>query len=131
MPSIHDSLLTGYVVDGKARTIVFHTEPHRGGGEAFIDVVFSGVVAYHTEADCLENCVFGIEEVPAAHVIGDGIVFAERHRLHGWPRKWNPDQETAEQFLTKPGVRVFALECSYGMSAWVAATLIEERVIRA
>jgi hypothetical protein len=117
MPSIHDSLLTGYVVDGKARTIVFHTEPHQGGGEAFIDVVFSGVVAYHIEADCFENCVFGIEEIAAARVIGDGTVFAARHRLHGWPWKWNPAKETAEQFLTRPGVRVFALDCSYGMTA--------------
>ena len=36
-----------------------------------------------------------------------------------------------EQFLTQPGVRVFALECSYGMTAWVAAALIEERVMKA
>jgi hypothetical protein len=44
-------------------------------------------------------------------------VFAARHRLHGWPWKWNPAKETAEQFLTRPGVRVFALDCSYGMTA--------------
>ena len=129
MPSIHDSLLTGYAVDGTARTIVFHTEPHQGGGEVPIDIVFTGVVAYHIEGDCLQNIVFGIEEVPAAELIGDGTAFAERHRMHGWPRSWNPDKETAEQFLTRPGIRVFALECSYGMTAWVAAASIEERVM--
>jgi len=129
MPSIHDSLLTGYTVDGKIQSIVFHTEPDRGCGEVRIDIVFSGVVAYHIEADCFQNVVFGIEEVSASQVIGDGTAFAERHRLHGWPRDWNPDKETAEQFLSRPGIRVFALNCSYGATAWVAARAIEERVI--
>ena len=83
MPSIHDSLLTGYVVDGKGRSITLHTEPHAGGGEAFIDVIFRGVVAYHFEHDCLENIVFGIEEVSADAIVGDGVAFAERNR-YGW-----------------------------------------------
>jgi hypothetical protein len=129
MPSVHDSLLTGYTVDGKIRSIVFHTEPHRGGGDVPIDVVFAGVIAYHIEADCFENIVFDIEEVPASQIVGDGTAFAERHRLHGWPEGWNPDKETAEQFLSRPGISVFALNCSYGATAWVAARTIEERVI--
>ena len=60
-PSIHDSLLTGYGVDGKTRTITLHTEPHQGGGEAFVDVIFAGVVAYQFEGDAMSNIIFGIE----------------------------------------------------------------------
>src|SRR5687768_11597216 len=121
MHSVHDSLLAGYVVDGKARSITLHTEPHHGGGEAFIDVVFRGVVAYVVEGDCLENIVSGIDEVSPQSVVGDGVAFAERHRLHGWPRGWDPAVETAEQFLSRPGVRVFAFHCSYGAAGWIAA----------
>jgi hypothetical protein len=131
MTSIHDSLLTGYVVDGKARSLVLHTEPHAGGGEAIVDVVFLGVVAYHLEGDCLKNIVFGVEEVSPEDVIGDGAAFAERQRLYGWPGNWNPNTETLAQFLSRPGVKVFELQCSYGMGGWVAAESMEQRVVSA
>lgn len=71
MTFIHDSLLTGYTVDGTNRTIVLHTQPHQGGGTVPIDVIFSGVVAYHFEGDCFCNTVFDIEEVPSARIIGE------------------------------------------------------------
>lgn len=131
MPSIHDSLLTGYVVDGKTGSITLHTEPHQGGGELFIDVVFRGVVAYHFEGDCLQNIVFGIDQVSPPQVIGDGSAFAERHRKYGWPRDWDPKVETAEEFLSRPGVKIFELHCSYGSAGWVAAQSMEERVVEA
>ena len=70
MPSIHDSLLTGYTVHGTNRKIVLRTESHRGGGTALIDVIFGGVVTYHFEGDCLGNIVFDIDEVPTASIIG-------------------------------------------------------------
>ena len=56
-PSIHDSLLTGYEIDGKKRMIVMHTEPHQGGGEAFVDVIFNGVVANQFEGDAMSNII--------------------------------------------------------------------------
>jgi hypothetical protein len=48
MTPLHDSLLTGYAVEGSTKTLVLHTHPHRGGGGAF-DVRFTGVVAYRFE----------------------------------------------------------------------------------
>ena len=130
MASIHDSLLTGYVVDGNGRSITLHTEPHSGGGEAFIDVIFRGVVAYHLEGDCLQNIVFGIDEVSPQSVVEDGEVFAERNRLYGWPRNWDPRVETAEQFLGRDGIRVFWLRCSYGVEGWIAAQSMKEHIVR-
>src|SRR5688572_30857863 len=99
MPSIHDSLLTGYVVNGSAQLITLHTEPHQGGGEAFIDVIFERVVAYHFEGDCLQNIVFGIEQVSVDQIVGDGSEFAERHRQYGWPRDWNEPRNHSRNSL--------------------------------
>lgn len=128
MPSIHDSLLTGYTVDGTNKTIVLHTHPEQGGPTVPIDVIFSGVVAYHFEGDCLGNVEFGIEEVPSADIVGDGIAFAERGRLYGWPKGWDMNRETPEEFLSRVGCRCFALHCSYGMCGWVAANGMEQLV---
>ena len=131
MKSIHDSLLTGYVVDGRERSVTLHTEPHPGGGDAFIDVVFRGVVAYHFEADCFENIVSEIIQVDPGRVVGDGAGFAERHRMCGWPPEWNPSVETAELFLVRAGARVFELQCSYGMAGWIAAKSIQYTAVGA
>jgi hypothetical protein len=129
VPSIHDSLLTGYSVDGNEKSIVLHTEPRDGGGDAFIDILFRDVVAYHFEADCLQNIVFEINEVSADQIVADGTEFAERHRKCGWPSGWNPQTESAADFLTRNGRKVFLLHSSYGMEGWVAAMSIEERII--
>ena len=79
MTNVHDSLLTGYTVDGDAQTLLLHTRPHQGGGTAHVDILFHGLTAYHFEGDCLGNIVFGINEVSAQSIVGDGVVFAERH----------------------------------------------------
>jgi len=127
--SIHDSLLTGYAVDGRSQTIVLHTEPHRGGGEAFVDVVFRGVVAYDFEGDCHLNIVFGIREVAPRDVVADGAAFEALGRQYGWPRGWDPRAETPEEFLGRAGTRVFLLECSYGMGGWIAASSMDTVLI--
>src|SRR5688572_33245196 len=124
MQTIHDSLLTGYSVDGTNRTICLHTEPHQGGGSAVIDVIFKGVAAYHFEADCLGNIVFGVEEVSAASIID--TTFLERARHFGWPPGWNPQKETAEEFFSRVGCRVYEIHCSYGMYGWVAAEEMDQ-----
>jgi hypothetical protein len=127
MRSIHDSVLVGYDVDGERRMITLHTKPHEGGGgEEPVDVVFHGVVAYHIEGDCLANIVASIDEVAVEDVLGDGKEFAERHRITGWPRGWNPDRESAQAFFSRTGVKLYGLICSYGMSAWFAASSMEQ-----
>jgi len=129
MPSVHDSLLTGYDVDGRGRSVVLHTEPHQGGGTAFIDLVFHGVVAYHFEGDCLANIVSEVIEVPAERVVGDGAAFLQRFQQTGWPRGWNSQRESPSQFLSRPGLKVFELNCSYGMTGWIAAESLEKREV--
>jgi hypothetical protein len=128
MSSLHDSLLTGYTVDGAVRTIVLRTEPHQGDGTA-AEVKFSGVVAYHFEGDCLQNIIFDITEVPAESIVGDGRAVEERARQFGWPRGWEPGREDLAQFLRRQGCRCFELSSSYGMSGWIAAR--EMDVLRA
>jgi len=122
---VHDSLLTGHTVDGTRRLITLRTEPHAGGGVAFIDVVFHGVEAYHFEGDTLHNIVLEILEVPAATIVGNGEIFSERHRLYGWPREWDSRKESAVQFFERKQLKLFDLHCSYGMAGWIAASSIE------
>ncbi|HET7541318.1 MAG TPA: hypothetical protein VFK05_15680 [Polyangiaceae bacterium] len=124
MASIHDSLLVGYLVDGRAQIVVLQTRPNKGDGGA-VDVKFSGVAAYHFESDCLENIVLEIVEVSADIIVGDGAAFVERNRMHGWPRDWDCTRETPKQFFQRQGCRCFQLSCSYGMSGWIAAQEIE------
>ena len=129
MPSIHDSLLTGYVVNGSDRSLILHTEPHSGGGSALVDVMFRGLAAYHFEGDCLQNIVFGVEEVPVQHVVGDGVAFLKRFQQTGWPRGWNPERESPVEFLSRPGLKIYELHCSYGMTGWIAAESMERREV--
>lgn len=130
MVSIHDSLLTGYAVDGRSRTVLLHTEPHQGGGEAFVDVVFRGVVAYDFEGDCMLNIVFDIREVAPGEIVGDGAAFEALWKQYGWPCGWDSRAETPEEFLNRAGARVFLLDCSYGMGGWIAAVSMETVVIK-
>jgi hypothetical protein len=128
MQDIHDSLLTGYEVDGKHQTIVLHTEPHQGGGSAFIDVLFTGIVAYHFEGDCLGNVLFDIHQVPASEMIGDGTAFTKRSRQYGWPAGWNPEKESIEEFFSRQGCHIYQVHCSYGMYGWIAAAAMQQKV---
>jgi hypothetical protein len=128
MPSIHDSLLYAYEVDGDRRTIVLHTRQHPGGGTDYIDVIFRGVQAYHFEGDCLNNIVFSIDEVPASTVIGDGVACYERNRQYGWPNGWDSRRETLEEFFSRCNCRIFEITTSYGMYGFVAAASMEQQI---
>jgi hypothetical protein len=121
---VHDSLLTGYTVDGEARTIVLHTRPHQGGGVAVIDVIFRGVVAYHFEGDCLQNIVDDVEEVPVDVI---GVAFTRLHDRHGWPAGWDSRREDIRAYLARVGAKAYTIICSYGLHGWVAAASMELR----
>lgn len=125
-PSIHDSLLTGYEVDGVAQRIVLHTEPFSGGGDAFIDVTFDGVAAYEFQNDLLQNIVFEVEEASLTETqeIANRIQ-AEEGRW-GFPREWDPRRETVLECFTRLNVKVFQLGSSYGMTGWVTARAMSQ-----
>jgi len=120
-PSIHDSLLTGYEVDGKKRTIVMHIEPHQGGGEAFVDVTFTGVVAYQFEGDAMGNIIFGIEPAPAQDYDEIAKVIIEQQRQHGVMPQWNAKTETLHEHCDRCGLTLFNIQGSYGLDGWVIA----------
>lgn len=123
MPSLHDSLIVGYSVDGVARTLVLRTTPHQGAGGHF-EVRFEGLVTYHLEGDCLQNIVLEIREAPADAVVRESEA-AERHRLYGWPPGWDPKRESLAAFVARQGARFFEVSCSYGMGGWVAARTMD------
>jgi hypothetical protein len=129
-PSIHDSLLTGYSVDGKTRTITLHTEPHQGGGEAFVDVSFTGVVAYQFEGDAMRNIIFGIEPAPPDYEDDIAKVIIEQQRQYGIMPSWNAKSETLREYCSRTGTTLFFIQSSYGLDGWVAAATMTKVVIK-
>lgn len=125
IPSIHDSLLYAYEVDGDRKHIVLHTRPHSGGGTARVDIVFAGVEAYHFEGDCLGNIVFGIEALTTSSEVDDPQLIEKRYRRFGWPRGWNPPTETFDEFVANHRCRIYQLTSSYGMEGFVVARRME------
>ena len=93
-------------------------------------MVFRGVVAYHFEGDCLHNIVFGIDQVSVEAVVGDGTLFSERFRQYAWPRDWNPNVESIQQFFERVSVKLFELHSSYGIGGWIAASSMEQVVLK-
>jgi hypothetical protein len=89
------------------------------------------VVAYHFEGDCLQNIVFEVSEVPVERVLDDEAAFRKRSQQTGWPRGWDPQKESPLQFLSRPGLKVFEIHCSYGMRGWIAAETLEGQVVPA
>jgi hypothetical protein len=128
-PPIHDSLLRKYTVDGAAKTITLHTEPHKGGGGAFVDVIFNGVVAYQFEGDAMANIVSGIELAEPARYEDVGKILIEQHRLYGVMPNWRFDAETLREFCERTGVKLFEIHSSYGIDGWIIAAN-EARTIR-
>ena len=128
-PSIHDSLLIGYEVDGKKRTIVLHTEPHQGGGEAFVDVIFTGVVAYQFEGDAMGNIIFEIEPAPASDYDETATVIIEQQRQHGGMPQWDAKTETLQQHCDRCGLKLFNIQSSYGLDGWVMAATMTKAVV--
>jgi hypothetical protein len=127
-PSIHDSLLTGYEVDGVAQRIVLHTEPFSGGGDAFVDVTFDGVAAYEFENDLLQNIVFEVEEASLTETQEIANRIQEEEGRWGFPREWDPRRETVLECFRRLNVKVFQLGSSYGMTGWVAARAMSQAI---
>jgi len=116
-------------VDGKTRTITLHTEPHQGGGEAFVDVIFAGVVAYQFEGDAMSNIIFGIELALPEYADEIAKMIVEQQRQHGIMPDWNRTGETLEQHCDRAGLTLFSIQSSYGLDGWVIAKAVEHRVV--
>lgn len=127
--SIHDSLLVGYEVDGKEHTIVMHTEPHQGGGEAFVDLTFTGVVAYQFKGDAMGDILFEIEPDSAESRPDIAEVIVAQQSQHGIMPECNPTTETLEQHCTRVGVTLFNIQSSYGLDGWALAVSMTKAVV--
>lgn len=119
--SVHDNILLGYEVDSTTRKIVLHTEyPHSVTKEK-TDVVFEGVRAYHFEGDLFSSIIFDVEETELEYVLNQNQGLLERREKHGWPQGWERRKESLEEYLNRNGLRVYGLQCSYGLDGLVFA----------
>lgn len=128
-PSIHDSVLFGYEVNGATRTITLHTETQTGGDEAFVDVIFAGVVAYQFEGDAMSNIIFGIEPVPSERQDEIANVIVEQQRQHGTMPGWDRNAETFQQHCARTSLTPFGIQSSYGLDGWVLAAAMTQVVV--
>jgi hypothetical protein len=133
MLSVHDNLVYAQVVDYEACLIILHTVYQHSNPPEFTDIVFTGVVAYHTEQAQFRdnglsaNVIFEAEESPVAHVLGRfGELFAAA-KQYGWPaQKYSDLAELAAQ-LTAGGAKSFEIHSSCGLSGFVFAANMEFR----
>ena len=121
--TVHDHKLLGYDVDHRGRTIRLQTVFDESVPSEFIDVIFSGVVAYSFTNDTLElgTILFGIDEVSAATLVADNEEMFESGRRFGWPGDWNRSVQEAQEHLQSASIKGFEISASLGLSGWVLA----------
>jgi hypothetical protein len=120
-PSIHDNLLVGYEVDAEQRRIVLHTRFEERSPVEHTDVLFEGVSAYRFEGDNFENILFGIDEVPLAHLLSKERALFEQGKEYAWPGLWNTSMDASLTHLRAEGAKGFEISSSLGMNGWVIA----------
>lgn len=130
MRSFHDYWLLGHSVDGEVEVLTLHlSEDPRGVAKPEkVDVVFTGLVDYFLEHDLGVSIVFSVDEQPLDSFIADNLDRFNEHAKWGWPKFWKGDAVASQTFLAENRYRVWELESSYGLSGWVVATHVDERV---
>ena len=49
--------------------------------------------------------------------------------MYGAPPGWDARRETAEQYFSREGCRIFEILCSYGLGGWVAAQCVDRIIL--
>jgi len=120
-PSIHDSRIVSYEVDGEMRRIVFHTRFEEGTASERADVIFESVLAYRFERDDFGNILFGIDEVGVRELVEENRVLFESESKYAWPGFWNTSPESSIEYFESKGARAFVISASLGLEGWVVA----------
>ena len=130
MRSFHDYWLLGHSVDGESEVLTLHlSEDPRGVGKPEkVDVVFTGLMDYFLEHDLGVSIVFSVDEQPLDSFIADNLAQFNEHAKWGWPKFWKGDATATRTFLAENRYRAWELESSYGLSGWVVAAHMDERV---
>jgi hypothetical protein len=120
-PSIHDSRVISYEVDGERRRIVLHTRFEDRDPVEYTDLIFEGVLAYHFENDNFGNILFSVGEVPVQQLVDDNRHLFDKGSKYAWPGPWNESCEASVQYFESQRAKAFEISSSYGLAGWVIA----------
>lgn len=137
MQSVHDNFLLSYQVDAENKTICLRTKYLDGEREErtreertreeLTDVVFSGVAAYHFEADNLMTILFDVEESTLEATYRKHRSLFERLKNYGWPNTECANAEQLLETMRESGVRAYEISSSLGLEGFVWAREMEIR----
>ena len=128
MRSWHDYRLAGYRVDGERKELSLSLRrPDKVAG-VDAELTFSGLLDYRFEHDLGINIVAAITESPIAPFVQENQALFAQEEKWGWPRAWKGTAEKTVQQLASEKRRLWVLTSSYGLTGWVIASSVAERV---
>jgi hypothetical protein len=123
--SVHDNIITGYMVSCDKRELVIHTEFRDREPNEKTDIIFYGVEAYYLVRDNMQSILFDVAEYPIEQVLIDYSSEFESGRKYCWPGSWNESNESCQNYFTKQQCKGWKINSSYGMEGFVIAKNIE------
>ena len=123
MQSFHDHYISGYRVDGRARSLRFEiARPEDDqASPVSLQLIFTDVEGYFLEHDLAVNIILDIEEQPVGEFIQENTALFEQESKWGWPLFWQGTAEKTAKSLSSLGASAWVISASYGLSGWVVA----------
>lgn len=125
--SVHDNLITGYVVACEKHQIVLHTEFRDREPRERTDIVFTDVDAYLLMGDNMNSILFDIAEEPIDKILGVFSSELEAGIPYCWPGPYNLSRAACREHFTSAGYKGWQIFSSYGMAGFVIARTMEIR----
>lgn len=124
--SVHDNVITSYVVDCQHRSITLHTLFQDKEPWEFTDVLFMGVVAHQFQHALECNILFDIVEVSSEELVAEHqSLFADSWK-YGWPDvEYEGDLEQLNKALVERRIKGYLVQSSLGCNGWVLAESCE------
>jgi hypothetical protein len=123
MESLHDHYISGYHVNGRARSLQLEIARPEDDQESVVSLhlTFGDVEGYLLEHDLAVNIIFAVEEQPLAEFLQDNAALFAVESKWGWPLFWQGSVEKTADSLSNLGARAWVISTSYGLSGWVVA----------
>lgn len=120
--SIHDNYIVEYTVNSVLKEIVLKTEFRDRPEIEKTDVLFSGVIGYHFQYDCLGSILYDIEQVDPNVLLKENLNhIKESARMSGALANLSGSEEESKIYFRESGIKGFYINCSLGLDGWIFA----------
>lgn len=128
MQSFHDHYISGYSVNGRARSLELEIARPEDDEESVVSLhlIFNGVEGYLLEHDLAVNIILDVEEQPIGEFLQENATLFRVESKWGWPLFWRGSVENTTSSLSALGARAWVISTSYGLSGWV---VVREAVV--